>query len=56
MRYGADQRRNSPLTHTSVPASTMQVAKAALPMGCLAMHMRDELGAIYNDQMFAEAC
>lgn len=36
-----------------VPAATLQVAKAAFPKGCPAMRMRDELGAIYDDQMFA---
>ena len=39
-----------------VPAVTVQVAKAAFPKGCPAMRMRDELGAIYDDQMFAAAC
>ncbi len=38
-----------------VPAATVQVAKAAFPKGCPAMRMRDELGAIYDDQMFASA-
>ncbi len=38
-----------------VPAATVQVAKAAFPKGCPAMRMRDELGAIYDDQMFAAA-
>ncbi|MDQ2802254.1 MAG: IS1182 family transposase [Pseudomonadota bacterium] len=36
-----------------VPATTAQVAAAAFPKGCPAMRMRDELGAIYDDQMFA---
>jgi len=35
-----------------VPAATVQVAKTAFPKGCPAMRMRDELGAIYDDQMF----
>lgn len=35
-----------------VPARTAQVAVAAFPRGCAAMRMRDELGAIYDDQMF----
>lgn len=35
-----------------VPATTALVA-AAFPKGCPAMRMRDELGAIYDDQMFA---
>ncbi len=38
-----------------VPAATVQVAKAAFPKGCPAMRTRDELGAIYDDQMFAAA-
>jgi transposase len=38
-----------------VPATTMQVAKAAFPKGCPVMRIRDELGAIYDDQMFAAA-
>ena len=38
-----------------VPAATVQVAEAAFPNGCPAMRMRDELGAIYDDQMFALA-
>ncbi len=33
----------------------VQVAKTAFPKGCPAMRMRDELGAIYDDQMFAAA-
>src|SRR4051794_12467307 len=36
-----------------VPARTAKVAVAAFPRGCAAMRMRDELGAIYDDQMFA---
>src|SRR3954466_13013023 len=36
-----------------VPAATAQVAVAAFPKGCPAMRMRDELGAIYDDRMFA---
>jgi transposase len=36
-----------------VPAMTAQVAAAAFPRGCAAMRMRDELGAIYDDQMFS---
>jgi len=38
-----------------VSAATVQVAKAAFPRGCPAIWMRDELGAIYNDAMFASA-
>src|SRR4051812_32495250 len=36
-----------------VPAATAQVAAAAFPKGCPVMRMRDELGAVYDDRMFA---
>jgi hypothetical protein len=36
-----------------VPEETRRVAQAAFARGNLYMHLRDELGAIYNDQLFA---
>ena len=36
-----------------VPAATAQVAAAAFPKGCPVMRLRDELGAVYDDRMFA---
>ena len=36
-----------------VSAATAQVAAAAFPKGCPAMRLRDALGAIYDDRMFA---
>ncbi len=36
-----------------VPAGTVQIAAAAFPKGCPAMRMRDELGTIYDDWVFA---
>ena len=36
-----------------VLAATAQVVAAAFPKGCPVMRMRDELGAIYDDRMFA---
>src|SRR4051812_34495401 len=36
-----------------VPAATAQVAAAAFPKGCPAIRLRDELGAVYDDRMFA---
>lgn len=42
-----------PAEIASVPATTAQVAAAAFPKGCPVMRMRDELGAIYDDQLFA---
>ena len=36
-----------------VPAATAQVAAAAFPKGCPVMSLRDELGAVYNDRIFA---
>lgn len=41
-----------PAEFAPVPTATMRVAKAAFPKGCPAMQMRDELGTIYDDQMF----
>ena len=42
-----------PQTFTVVPSETARVARAAFPQGNLYMHMRDELGAIYEDVAFA---
>ena len=42
-----------PAENAPVPAATAQVAAAAFPKGCPAMRMRDELGAVYDDRMFA---
>src|SRR4051812_48727604 len=36
-----------------VPTATAQVAAAAFPKGCPAMRLRDKLGAVYDDRMFA---
>jgi transposase len=35
-----------------IPEETHRVAEAAFPRGNIYMRMRDELGAIYNDQLF----
>jgi transposase len=37
----------------SVPAKTRRIAQAAFPRGNVYMRMRDELGPIYDDQLFA---
>ena len=37
-----------------VPEETARVARAANPKGNVYMHMRDELGSIYEDQMCVE--
>jgi transposase len=37
-----------------VPEMTMSIAQAAFPKGNLYMQMRDELGSIYTDELFAE--
>jgi transposase len=39
---------------TRIPAETARVARAAFPKGCLAMRARDELGALFTDEQFAE--
>ncbi len=36
-----------------IPAETTRVAHAAFPKGTAVMHLRDELGPIYEDQAFA---
>ena len=36
-----------------VPDHTASVARAAFPKGTIAIHLRDELGAIYRDELFA---
>lgn len=37
-----------------IPADTARIARAANPKGTLAMWLRDELGAIYTDEEFAD--
>jgi transposase len=37
----------------AVPEETRRVARAAFPRGNIYMRLRDELGAIYSDQLFA---
>jgi transposase len=41
-------------TPAPIPAETQRVARAAFPQGNLYMRMRDELGAVYTDGLFAE--
>ena len=36
-----------------VPEETARIAHAAYPKGNVLMHMRDELGTIYEDESFA---
>lgn len=38
-----------------VPQVTRQVALAAFPKGCLAMRVRDELGPLFDDEVFRSA-
>ncbi len=37
-----------------IPEETARVAHAILPKGNVYMHMRDELGTLYQDQDFAD--
>jgi len=39
-----------------VPEETAQVAHAANPHSTMVMSMHDELGSLYEDQMFAVLC
>jgi transposase len=43
-----------PQTKYPIPEETQQVARAAFPKGNPYMRMRDELGEIYTDELFAE--
>ena len=38
----------------SIPEETIRVARAACPKGTLAMRLRDELGALYQDTHFVD--
>jgi transposase len=44
-----------PRSWSQVPEQTVLVARAAFPQGSLAMAVRDELGAVFTDEQFAEA-
>ncbi len=42
-----------PQSGRAVPTGTAQVARAAFPKGCLAIRIRDALGALFEDAQFA---
>jgi hypothetical protein len=37
-----------------IPAETVRVVRAAFPNGNLYIHLRDTLGTIYQDELFAD--
>jgi len=37
-----------------IPAETIRVVRAAFPKGNLYIHLRDTLGTIYQDELFAD--
>jgi transposase len=43
-----------PMTIEPVPASTVQVARAAFPRGNVYLTLRDELGTLFRDEAFAD--
>jgi transposase len=43
-----------PQARFQIPAETQRVARAAFPKGTLGLRIADALGAIYQDQQFAE--
>src|SRR5512136_2335489 len=43
-----------PQTTDPIPDETQRVARAAFPQGNVYMRMRDELGEVYTDEVFAE--
>lgn len=42
-----------PKASYEIPLTTVQVARAAFPKGCLAIRVRDELGELFRDDDFA---
>lgn len=38
----------------SIPPETARIARAVFPKGSLFMKMRDELGSLYTDELFAD--
>src|SRR3954462_15713455 len=57
LRHGNPWRREPMSMHPSpiepVPDETARVARAAFRKGNLLMRIRDEIGILYDDQMFA---
>ena len=43
-----------PQSFAVIPEETQRIARAAFPQGNLYLRMRDELGAVYTDDPFAE--
>ena len=43
-----------PRSSHAIPAGTAQVARQVFPKGCLAIRIRDTLGAVFEDAQFAE--
>ncbi len=37
-----------------IPPETIRVVRAAFPKGNLSIHLRDTLGTIYQDELFAD--
>jgi len=44
----------SPDTIGAVPEETARIARRAFPKSNLCLRLRDEVGTVYNDQMFAQ--
>ena len=43
-----------PQTIPEIPAETIRVVRAAFPKGNLYIHLRDNLGTIYQDELFED--
>lgn len=43
-----------PKGSAEIPAETVRVARAAFPMGSLAIRVRDELGLLFTDEEFVD--
>ena len=43
-----------PVDLTPIPEETARIAKAAFPKGNIYLKLRDELGALYQDEIFSD--
>ncbi len=41
-------------TWSAIPSDTVHAARAAFPKGTLALHLREHLGTLYTDGLFAD--
>lgn len=54
IRRSEDEHEWRPSEDQGVPEETREIAKAVFPKGNVYLWMRDELGALYRDDLFAD--